>query len=365
MEKENMLARTIVNHSLKVKANDKVLITYQSMESSNLVKEIVKEVLKVGGVVALDYLDQDINNYIRENITDEIIKDKVNKLKYEVENYDCFVRLFYRESDYYDKNMNKNLKNKLMEQSKPYKDIQINKRRWVLLNYPSAVDSNKAKMTPNDFYDFAFSTMTVDYDKMYRDMLPLKELMDKTDKVRITGPNTDITFSIKGMKSVICAGSSNIPDGECFTAPIKNSVNGTITYNVESPYEGEIFKDISLTFENGKIVDFNSNNPKKMKEIFDTDEGARFIGEFSLGLNPLIKEPMGDILYDEKIAGSLHFTPGSAYDECSNGNKSNIHWDLVLIQRPEYGGGCIYFDDKLIRKDGLFVIDELKSLNYK
>lgn len=365
MEKEKILARTIVNHSLKVKKDDKVLITYQSMESSNLVKEIVKEVIKVGGVVSLDYLDQDINNYIRENITESIIKDKVNKLKYEVENYDCFVRLYYRESDYYDKNMNKSLKNKLMELSKPYKDIQINKRRWVLLNYPSLVDSNKAKMTPSDFYDFAFSTMTVDYDKMYRDMLPLKELMDKTDKVRITGPNTDITFSIKGMKSVICAGTSNIPDGECFTAPIKNSVNGTITYNVESPYEGEIFKDITLTFENGQIVDFNSNNNKKMREIFDTDKGARFIGEFSLGLNPLIKDAMGDILYDEKIAGSLHFTPGSSYDECSNGNHSNIHWDLVLIQRSEYGGGCIYFDDKLIRKDGLFVLDELKNLNYK
>lgn len=365
MEKINTLARTIVNHSLKVKKNDKVLITYQSQESNDLVKEIVKEVIKVGGVVALDYLDQEINNYIRENITDEIIEDKVKKLKYEVENYDCFVRLYYRNSDYFDKNMNKNLKNKLMEKSKPYKDIQVNKKRWVLLNYPSIVDSNKAKMTPQDFYDFAFSTMTVDYDKMYRDMLPLKELMDKTDKVRITGPNTDITFSIKGMESVICAGSCNIPDGECFTAPIKNSVNGTITYNVESPYEGEIFKDITLTFKNGQITDFDSNNPKKMKEIFDTDAGARFIGEFSLGLNPLIKEPMGDILYDEKIAGSLHFTPGSSYDECSNGNKSNVHWDLVLIQRAEYGGGCIYFDDKLIRKDGLFVIDELKALNYK
>lgn len=365
MEKRKILARTIVNHSLKVKKNERVLISYQAIEALDLVKEIVKEVINVGGVPALDYVNQDINNYIRENINDEIIKDKVNKLKYDVTNYDCFVRLYYRYSDYYDKNMDKNLKNKLMEKSKPYKDIQINNKRWVLLNYPSLVDSNKAKMTPEEFYDFAFATMTVDYDKMYRDMLPLKELMDKTDKVRITSPNTDITFSIKGMKSVICAGSCNIPDGECFTAPIKNSVNGVITYNVESPYEGEVFNNISLTFKNGQIIDFKANNQNKIKEIFDTDAGARYIGEFSLGLNPLIKEPMGDILYDEKIAGSLHFTPGAAYLECDNGNRSSIHWDLVLIQRPEYGGGCIYFDDKLIRKDGLFVVPELESLNYK
>ena len=286
-------------------------------------------------------------------------------MKYEVENFDCFVRLCYRKSDYYDKNMDQMMKNKLTEQLHPYKEIQVNKRRWVLLNYPSLVDSNKAKMTPEDYYNFAFSCMTVDYDKMHKDMLPLKKLMDKTNKVRIVGPNTDISFNIKGMKSVICSGESNIPDGECFTAPIKNSVNGTITYNVSSPYEGEIFEDISLTFKDGKIIDFKSNNMKKMEEIFDTDEGARYVGEFSLGLNPMIKDAMGDILYDEKIAGSLHFTPGCCYDECYNGNKSSVHWDLVLIQRAEYGGGEVYFDDVLIRKDGLFVIDELKPLNYK
>ena len=174
MEKLNVLAKTIVNHSLRVKKNDKVLITYQSINSSPLVKEIVKEVINNGAVVALDYVDQDINNYIRENINDGIINDKVNKLKYDVNNYDCFVRLYYRESDYYDKNMDKKLKNKLMEKSKPYKEIQINKKRWVLLNYPSLVDSNKAKMTPEEFYNFSINTMTVDYEKMYNDMLPLK-----------------------------------------------------------------------------------------------------------------------------------------------------------------------------------------------
>lgn len=365
MEKLKILARTIVEHSLKVKKGEKVLITYQAIESQPLVMEIVKEIIRVGGVVNLDYIDQEINNYIRENITDGIIKDKVSRFKYDVNNYDCFVRLYYRMSDYYDKNMDKQMKNKLMDLMKPYKEIQINKRRWVLLNYPSLVDSNKANMTPQEFYDFAFSTMTVDYEKMYHDMLPLKKLMDKTSKVRITGPNTDISFSIKGMPSIICAGESNIPDGECFTAPIKNSVNGTITYNVPSPYEGELFTNVSLTFKNGKIIAFNSNNNKKMEEIFNTDEGARYVGEFSLGLNPLIMEPMGDILYDEKIAGSLHFTPGCSYDECPNGNKSSVHWDLVLIQRPEHGGGCVYFDDVLIRKDGLFVIPELMGLNYK
>ena len=364
MERIEKLAKIIVEHSLKVMENDRVLISYQGVESIPLVKSIVREVLNKKAVVETDYQNQDINEIIRNNLTDNIIQNKVNKMKYEVENYDCFVKICYCKSDYYDKFMNKEMKNKLLEGLMPYKEIQVNKRRWVLLNYPSIVDSFKAHMTPEEFYNFSLSAMTVDYAKMYQDTLPLKKLMEKTDKVRIVAPNTDITFSIKGQPAIICAGEANIPDGECFTAPIRNSVNGIITYNVPSPYHGEIFENVSFTFKDGKIVQANSNNNKKLKEILETDEGARYIGEFSLGFNPIIKEPMGDILFDEKIAGSLHFTPGCCYDECPNGNKSNIHWDLVLIERPEYGGGDVYFDDVLIRHDGLFVLPELENLNY-
>ena len=365
MERIKSLAKIIVNHSLKVKENDKVLITYNGVESMPLVKSIVNEVVEKKGIPDTEYINQDIDDYIKNNLNDEIIKCRVDKIKYQVENYDCFVKLCYRKSDYYGKNVNKEMNNKLMKEQEPYKEMQVNKRRWVLLNYPSIVDANKAHMSPEDFYNFSLDTMTVDYDKMYQDTLPLKELMEKTDKVRIVAPNTDITFSIKGLPAIICAGECNIPDGECFTAPVKESVNGTITYNVPSPYHGEIFEHVSLTFKDGKIIKASSNNNEKLKEIFETDEGARYIGEFSLGFNPLIKNPMGDILFDEKIAGSIHFTPGCSYDECPNGNKSNIHWDLVLIQRPEYGGGEIYFDDVLIRKDGLFVLPELENLNYK
>ena len=365
MERIEKLAKIIVNHSIKVKENDKVLISYQGIESMPLVKSIVKEVINNKGVVITDYQNQDIMNYIHDNITDSEIEALTLKKKYEVENFDSFVRICYNKSDYYDKDMDKDKQRDLLERIKPYKEIMVNERRWVLLNYPSIVDSFKAHMTPEEFYNFSLDTMTVDYDKMYEDTKPLKELMEKTDKVRIVGPNTDITFSIKGLPAIICAGESNIPDGECFTAPVKNSVNGKITYNVPSPYHGEIFEHVSLTFKDGKIIEASSNNNEKLKEIFETDEGARYVGEFSLGFNPVIKEPMGDILFDEKIAGSLHFTPGCSYDECPNGNKSNIHWDLVLIQRKEYGGGEIYFDDVLIRKDGLFVLPELENLNYK
>ena len=223
-----------------------------------------------------------------------------------------------------------------------------------------------ASMNTEDFEDFYFDVCNLDYSKMDKAMDSLKSLMERTDKVRIVSPGTDITFSIKGMPAVPCCGEKNIPDGEIYSAPIKTSVNGTITYNTPSPYQGNIYNKVSLTFENGKIINATCDGDNdKLNEIFDTDEGARYVGEFALGFNPKVLYPMGDILYDEKITGSLHFTPGRCYADCDNGNKSAIHWDMVLIQREDFGGGEIYFDDVLIRKNGKFVLEELKTLNYE
>ena len=181
--------------------------------------------------------------------------------------------------------------------------------------------------------------------------------------MHLKGPGTDLTFSIKGMNAIKCDGERNIPDGEVYTAPIRDSINGTLSYNTPSLVAGFRFENIRFTFENGKIVDATANDTQRINQYLDTDEGGRYIGEFSLGVNPNIHTPMCDTLFDEKIAGSIHFTPGNAYDEADNGNRSAIHWDLVLIQTPEYGGGEIYFDDVLIRKDGRFVIPELEGLN--
>ena len=213
------------------------------------------------------------------------------------------------------------------------------------------------------FEDFYFDVCNLDYSKMAEAMKSLVDLMNRTDKVQLKGPGTDLTFSIKDIPAIPCAGEMNIPDGEVFTAPVKDSIQGTITYNAPSVYQGFVYERISLTFENGKIVKATANDTERINKVFDTDEGARYVGEFAIGVNPYVINPMKDILFDEKIKGSIHFTPGSCYDEAPNGNNSAIHWDLVLIQTPEYGGGEIYFDDVLIRKDGRFVIPELECLN--
>ena len=246
---------------------------------------------------------------------------------------------------------------------RPVQDQRVKKTKWVVLRWPTPSMAQLAGMSTEGFEDFYFAVCTLDYRKLQPGMKALKALMDKTDRVDIRGPGTDLRFSIKGIGSIICGGDRNIPDGEVFSCPVKDSVEGHITFNAPTIYQGIAFDGIRLAFREGKIVEATSNQTDKLNKILDSDPGARFIGEFSLGFNPYILNPMRDILFDEKIAGSFHFTPGQAYEDADNGNRSQVHWDMVNIQRPDYGGGEVYFDGKLIRRDGDFIPKELKSLN--
>ena len=242
-------------------------------------------------------------------------------------------------------------------------DYRVNHTRWVVLRYPNAAMAQLANMSSEAFEDFYYRVCTVDYARMREAMRPLEARMRRTDRVHLKGPGTDLRFSIKDVGVVPCFGQRNIPDGECFTAPVRDSVEGTIRYNTPSVYLGTTYDSIAFTFEAGRIVRATGNPQDKLDHLLDTDEGARYIGEFSLGFNPHVLRPMKDTLFDEKIAGSLHFTPGQCYETTENGNRSRVHWDLVLIQRPEYGGGEVWFDGELVRKDGRFVVPELEGLN--
>jgi aminopeptidase len=246
---------------------------------------------------------------------------------------------------------------------RPVMDRRINKTKWVVLRWPTPAMAQQAQMSTEAFEDYFFRVCTLDYSRMIPGMTALKELMDKTDRVQLKGPGTDLFFSIKGIGSVTCGGDRNIPDGEVFSCPVRDSVEGHLTFNAPTIYQGTAFDNIRLDFEKGRIVAATANDTRKLNEILDSDEGARYIGEFSIAFNPHILYPIRDILFDEKIAGSFHFTPGQAYETAGNGNKSRIHWDMVSIQRPDYGGGEIWFDGKVIRKDGKFVPPELKKLN--
>ncbi len=251
----------------------------------------------------------------------------------------------------------------LAKKMRPVQDQRVKKTKWVVLRWPTPSMAQLAGMSTEAFEDFYFDVCTLDYRKLQPGMKALKALMEKTDRVELKGPGTDLRFSMKGISAVICGGDRNIPDGEVFSCPVKDSVQGHITFNAPTIYQSIGFDNIRLEFRDGKIVEATGNQTEKLNKILNSDPGARYIGEFSLAFNPRILEPMRDILFDEKIAGSFHFTPGQAYEEADNGNRSQVHWDMVNIQRPDYGGGEIYFDGKLIRRDGEFLPKQLRSLN--
>ena len=253
----------------------------------------------------------------------------------------------------------------LARKMRPVQDQRVKKTKWVVLRWPTPSMAQLAGMSTEAFEDFYFDVCTLDYRKLQPGMKALKSLMEKTGRVEVKGPGTDLRFSIKGIGAVICGGDRNIPDGEVFSCPVRDSVQGHVTFNAPTIYQSIGFDNIRLEFRDGKIVEATGNQTAKLNKILDSDPGARYIGEFSLAFNPRILEPMRDILFDEKIAGSFHFTPGQAYEEADNGNRSQVHWDMVNIQRPDYGGGEIYFDGKLIRRDGEFLPKQLRSLNRK
>lgn len=361
----NKLANTIVNHSLKLKKGSKVFIKAIN-ESKELVWEIIEECNKVGAYPFVEYFLDDTTARLLAMYNDEEKMNFVNKWnKYKWEDMDAEVIIdgSYNEYEFSEPIILE--KSKMSRKiNKELNDMITQHRKWVLLEWPTPLAAHKAGKPTEVYSDFVFDVCNVDYKAMYEACVPLKELMEKTDKVHIVGSGTDLTFSIKDIPAVICAGECNIPDGEVFTAPVKNSVNGFIQYNTDSPYDGKIYKNIRLEFKDGKIVNATCENGdnESLNKIFDSDEGSRYVGEFALGLNPLINEPVGSILFDEKIWGSFHFTPGQCYKgEAENGNDSIIHWDLVCMQGE---GGEIYFDDVLIRKNGRFVLKELEYLNY-
>ena len=357
------LSELLVNYSCDIQPGDKVLISYEGECCKNLARQLIKDVYKAGGLPYSEIRDAAITREILLNCTEEQImfKDKCDLDQMKGMQAYIAIRAGNNTAELADVPSEKlNLYSKL---SRPTLDYRVNETKWVVLRYPNYSMAQLANTSLENFEDFYFDVCTLDYRKMSEAMTPLVDLMNRTDKVQIKGPGTDLTFSIKGIGAVKCDGLRNIPDGEVYTAPVRESMNGIISYNTPSEEQGFTYENIVFQVENGKIVKATANDTKKINDLLDVDEGARYFGEFAIGVNPYILHPMKDTLFDEKIAGSFHLTPGMCYADAPNGNKSANHWDLVMIQRPEYGGGEIWFDDVLIRKDGIFVLPELEGLN--
>lgn len=359
------LAETLVNYSCAAKAGDKILI-----EAIDVPHEFTAECVKAASAAGARPLVLLKSNQVTRALMNAGTTEQWDLIasveELQMKNVQCYIgaRGNPNVSELSDVPAERQKIYESTVWKRVHTGIRVPKTRWVVLRWPSPSMAQLAQMSTEAFEDFYFDVCTMDYGRMREASAPLKKRMESADRVRLKGPGeTDLAFSIKGIPAIPCVGSRNIPDGEVFTAPVRESINGIIQFNSPTMYRGTTHENVRLVFKNGKVVDATSSAPDKLNEVFDADAGARYCGEFAIGFNPYIQRPMKDILFDEKIAGSIHLTPGNCYDEASNGNKSEIHWDLVMIQRPEYGGGELWFDNDLIRKDGMFVPADLKGLN--
>lgn len=358
------LAKNLVGYSIECKPGDRVLIEMFGRERE-LVKAVIEQVYRHGGQPFVSLRDHAVIRSLLLGADEEQMKLWAQYDLARMKEMDAYIgiRAGGNVNELADVPDAKSSMYDRLYKKPVHSDQRVKHTKWVVLRYPNESMAQLAQMSTEAFEDFYFNVCNLDYSIMSRAMDELVNYMNETNQVRLVSPGTDLTFSIKDIPAVKCDGKLNIPDGEVYTAPVRDSINGTIAFNTPSVYSGVTFENIRFRLENGKIVEAEASDSKRLNEILDTDEGARYIGEFSIGFNPHILYPMKDTLFDEKIAGSLHFTPGQAYENADNGNRSSIHWDLVLIQRPEFGGGEIYFDDVLIRKDGRFVVDRLSGLN--
>ena len=358
------LAENLVGYSVSLRKGERVLIDAFDVPDA-IVIALVRAARARKAIPYVQIHHARINRELLLGATDDQYKVSAENELRRMKSMDAYIALRGSNNIFETADVPASKMQLAMKHMRPVMDHRVRKTKWVVLRWPTPAMAQQSLTSTESFEDFYFRVCTLDYARMIPGQKALKKLMDNTDKVEIKGPGTDLRFSIKGLQGIMCVGERNIPDGETFTAPVKDSVEGYLTYNVPSVYQGVNFDNVRLEFEKGRIVKATcTGQNRKLKAILDSDPGARYIGEFAIGFNPHILDPMRDTLFDEKIAGSFHFTPGQAYEGVAdNGNRSQVHWDMVCIQRPEYGGGEIWFDGKLIRKDGLFVPKSLQKLN--
>ncbi|MFA6028485.1 MAG: aminopeptidase [Elusimicrobiota bacterium] len=364
-KRNEVLAKLLVDYSTKLKRGDVLYLELKGKETLELGKVILRYATEKGAIPFWFYNDDSLQRQWVRSADEKQFKVQAELHLGLMKRADAYIGVRGPDNafDLSDVDPRQSALHSKLYLKPVHFEERVKRTRWVILRYPSNSMAQLAQMSQEAFEDYYYDVCCADYPKMSKAQEVLKSLMEKTDEVRIKAPGTDLRFSIKGIPAVKCDGIMNIPDGEVYTAPVKDSVNGTIRYNTPSLHEGTVFTGISLTFKDGKIVKATADsNEEKLNKVFDTDAGARYVGEFAVGCNPFVTRPMMDTLFDEKIAGSFHFTPGNSYDEAPNGNSSAVHWDLVQIQRPEYGGGEIWFDGKLVRKDGKFTDPKLERL---
>lgn len=356
----NINVSGILDYSLELKSGEKVFIfaDLNSLEYCNLISS---KIIERGAIPLILWNDFSLNRALVSIKDENMYEEMFNIYENMIDKCDAAIMLDNNIEEY---------------DGLPYEDVLyfknhyylkifmkiMNFHRWVYLRYPQKELAKQFGISYEDLLKLLEEVSNFDYEKIKYPCEILKDVLDKTIKVQvITDDGTDVTFTKKDIPSSICCGKWNLPDGEVYTAPEKYSMNGVIHFNLETFFRNKTYKDIWVKVKNGKIIDSKCNLDKEFTQILNSDEGSRYFGEFAFGLNPYIKKNYNDNLFNEKMIKTIHFAIGEPHYNTDNGNRSIMHWDLIIDMQK---GGKIFFDDVLIQENGVFIDKRLLDLNY-
>lgn len=359
-------AQVLVDYSTDVQKGDLVMIRTESIYAKDLVRAVYKRVLEKGANPVVRCSFGDMAELFIKNATDEQLDyvDPMTKLEYE--KVDKYISIG---APLNTKSMSKADLTKLARRGKATKPLSetLMKRsadgtaKWVIADVPTHALAQEAKMSFDEYSEFLFKSCYLDLDDP---VAKLKELDEKQTKwanylnavkeIHIVGEKTDITFNVEGRKWISCSGVNNYPDGEVFTSPVEDGINGEIYFDYPQNYRGNSAHGVHLWIENGLVVKAEASQGQEFLEaMINMDEGSHGIGEIAIGTNDEIQEITGNILFDEKIGGAIHMAVGASYPETGGKNVSGLHWDMIKNMK---NGGKIYADGKLIYENGKMII---------
>jgi aminopeptidase len=357
------LAKLCVHYSVAVKPNEKVLI--QGADSAfPLIHEIYKECLLCDAYPTV-YAKLEVDYTFYKYAKDHQLTFVSPFQKFVIENMDVSIGLFCepnpkRLSDIDPAKIRKSQASQSELMQLFYKRVQEGKLRWTGLPYPTSSQAQEAAMSLQEYEDFVYSSCMVDrenpvaeWKKVHEQQKKICEYLNKASEIHVVGEDTDLTFNVEGRKWINCSGQENMPDGEVFTGPVENSANGTIRFTYPGIVSGREVEDIKLTFKHGKIVKASASKGNDFLQQMLRIEGADRIGETAIGTNYGITRFTKNMLFDEKMGGTIHMALGNAYPESGGKNRSAVHWDILKDMKKN---GEICADDKIFYKKGEFLI---------
>src|ERR687896_982675 len=357
-ERLEKLARVLVDYSIEAGEGEQVLLA-GGAPAEPLIKAVYARLLDVGTIPIPQLALQGMQELFFAHAKD-IHYEKTPPAVYAVyEGADAVISIMAPHNTRALANVDPRKQQALGKRDKAVQDMVLEKNRWALTLFPTQALAQESEMGLEEYEEFVFEAMALNEDDPVRywrekakEQERLIERLEQADEVRISGPGTDLTLSIKDRKFLNGDGTHNMPCGEIFTGPVEDSVNGEVYFGIPVAVAGREVSGVKLRFENGKVVESSAEKGEEyLNAMLDADEGSRYLGELGIGTNYGIRRATKNILFDEKLGGTVHLAVGRSYEKTGGKNESSVHWDLICDLRD---GGELYADGELLQKDGKF-----------